>query len=130
MKKYLTVSCVLQLAQCLVSNAPYFRNDSRPLVLAHRGDMGHFPEHTIGSYSSAHSAGVDFVELDIQITKDGHLVTNHDPTLKETTDIMAYPEYKDRMVNVTFPLPYENTYLNDFLINDFTLEELKGLAKV
>jgi len=49
----------------LISKAPYLRNSSRPLVLAHRGDSGAFPEHTYAAYSSAYVQGADFVELDI-----------------------------------------------------------------
>ena len=67
----LVSSILVGKIQSAVSNAPYMRNESRPLVLAHRGDMGAFPEHTYGAYSSAYISGVDFVELDIQISKDG-----------------------------------------------------------
>ena len=67
----LVISILVGKIQNLVSNAPYLRNESRPLVIAHRGDMGAFPEHTFGAYSSAYISGVDFVELDIQISKDG-----------------------------------------------------------
>ena len=51
--------------------------------------------------------------------------------MKEVSNIEEHlDEYKDRMVNVSFPLPYNNTYLNDFLIHDFTLAELKKLKKI
>jgi glycerophosphoryl diester phosphodiesterase len=70
------------------NKAPYFYSENgTPLVIAHRGAMGVFPEHTNGSYSSAYMEGVDFVELDLQITKDGQLITSHDPTLKDVSDI-------------------------------------------
>ena len=42
------------LVYSLISKAPYLRNLSRPLVLAHRGDSGSFPEHTYAAYSSAY----------------------------------------------------------------------------
>jgi len=88
-----------------------------------------FPEHTIGSYSSAYYYGADFVELDIQITKDGHLVTSHDPTLKETTNVESFgSKWKSRENNYIFP-PYDNVYVNDYLIHDFTLAELKLLRR-
>ena len=58
--------------------------------------MGIFPEHTRPSYSSAYTEGVDFVELDLQITKDGHFVTSHDPCLKETTNIEDFDEFVSR----------------------------------
>ena len=58
-------SLLIGKIQSLVSNAPYLRNESRPLILAHRGDMGSFPEHTFAAYSSAYISGVDFVEIDL-----------------------------------------------------------------
>lgn len=73
--------------------------------------------------------GADYVELDLQITKDGHLVTSHDPCLKETTDIEAYTSiFGSRKGNFEF-FPYGNKYPNDYLIKDFTLAELKMLRR-
>lgn len=118
------------MSVALHSKAPYFVNKTRPLILGHRGSTGLFPEHTFGSYSSAFNEGVDFVELDIQITKDGHLICNHDPTLKESTNIEEHADkFEDRRGNFTFGFPYENTYNGDFLIHDFTLAELKTLKR-
>ena len=111
-----------------ISNANFFYNKTRPFVVAHRGSSGQFPEHSLGAYSSAYFYGADYVELDLQITKDGHLVTNHDPCLKETTNVEEFPEFANRMGNYTF-LPYTNVYSNDFLIHDFTLAELKILRR-
>jgi glycerophosphoryl diester phosphodiesterase len=56
------------LTTAKLSNAPYFYNKTRPLVIAHRGASGQFPEHSVGSYSSAYYYGADYVELDLQIT--------------------------------------------------------------
>lgn len=73
--------------------------------------------------------GADYVELDLQITKDGHLVTSHDPTLKDTTDVEDYEfMFGSRKGNYTF-VPYTNVYNNDYLIKDFTLAELKMLRR-
>jgi glycerophosphoryl diester phosphodiesterase len=83
----------------------------------------------VGSYSSAYHYGADFVELDIQITKDDHLVTSHDPCLKDTTNIENYEfMYASRKANYTF-MPYTNIYNDDYLIKDFTLSELKMLRR-
>ena len=59
--------------------------DPLPLVIAHRGDSAHRPENTLASFASALELGVELVELDIQLTKDGHVVVIHDPTLDRTT---------------------------------------------
>ncbi len=55
------------------------------LVVAHRGDWRNFPENSIAAIESAVRMGVDVVELDVQRTKDGHLILMHDKTLDRTT---------------------------------------------
>jgi glycerophosphoryl diester phosphodiesterase len=57
-----------------------------PLVIAHRGDSAHRPENTLASFASALEIGADFVEFDVQLTRDGHVVVIHDPALDRTTD--------------------------------------------
>ena len=56
------------------------------IIIGHRGASGHAPEHTIPSYDLAIRIGVDYIEQDLQMTKDGVLVVMHDPTLSRTTD--------------------------------------------
>jgi len=67
------------------------------------------------------------------LTKDGHLVTSHDPCLKECTNVEDHLDlYGDRMGSWNgddWGPPYTNTYVDDYLIHDFTLEELKGLRR-
>lgn len=55
------------------------------LVVAHRGDWRNFPENSISAIESAVKMGVDIVEIDVQRTKDGHLILLHDATLDRTT---------------------------------------------
>jgi len=55
-----------------------------PLVVAHRGASGTRPEHTFASYDRAIEMGADYIELDLQVTKDGVLVVMHDTTLNRT----------------------------------------------
>lgn len=57
-----------------------------PLIIAHRGDSAHRPENTLASFASALELGAELVELDVQLTGDGHVVVLHDPTLDRTTD--------------------------------------------
>jgi glycerophosphoryl diester phosphodiesterase len=54
-------------------------------VMAHRGNMSEFPENTMVSFESAVALGSDWLELDIQRTKDGHLVVTHDASTKRVT---------------------------------------------
>ena len=54
------------------------------LVIGHRGASGYAPEHTFASYDLALRLGADYIEQDLQLTKDGVLVALHDPTLDRT----------------------------------------------
>jgi glycerophosphoryl diester phosphodiesterase len=54
------------------------------LAIGHRGASGYAPEHTIASYDLALQLGADYIEQDLQLTKDGVLVAMHDPTLDRT----------------------------------------------
>jgi glycerophosphoryl diester phosphodiesterase len=56
------------------------------LVIAHRGTSAHFPENTAASFDHALSLGVDAIEFDLRISRDGHVVVIHDPTVDRTTD--------------------------------------------
>ncbi|MEN9687169.1 MAG: hypothetical protein RL381_181 [Actinomycetota bacterium] len=49
---------------------------------AHRGDSSSFRENTIAAIKSAIDRGADVVEIDIRLTKDGHVVVIHDPTFE------------------------------------------------
>jgi glycerophosphoryl diester phosphodiesterase len=50
----------------------------RPLVIAHRGWSGRYPENTTVAIRAALRLGVDLVEIDVHETKDGQLVVFHD----------------------------------------------------
>jgi len=54
------------------------------LNIGHRGASGYAPEHTIAAYDLALDMGADYIEQDLQITKDGVLVALHDKTLNRT----------------------------------------------
>jgi glycerophosphoryl diester phosphodiesterase len=55
-------------------------------IIAHRGASGHAPEHTFAAYDRAVAMGADYLEQDLHVTADGHLVVLHDDTLDRTTD--------------------------------------------
>jgi len=52
--------------------------------IAHRGASGRFPENTRLAFDKAIAAGADMIELDCQLTQDGHVVIFHDEKLKRT----------------------------------------------
>lgn len=54
-------------------------------VAMHRGDWRNFPENSKGAILSSITLGADIVELDVQRTKDGRFILNHDATLDRTT---------------------------------------------
>ncbi|NQY11814.1 MAG: glycerophosphodiester phosphodiesterase [Flavobacteriales bacterium] len=80
------------------------------IVIAHRGMPYHCPESTLPSYILAREIGADYLEADIQRTKDGVLVVFHDDDLKRTTNVVS-----------VFPNRANEP------ISSFTLEELQKL---
>lgn len=55
-------------------------------VAAHRGWSEKYPENTMEAFRAALTLGVDQIEFDVHMTKDGHLVIMHDHTVDRTTD--------------------------------------------
>lgn len=93
------------------------------IIIAHRGASGYRPEHTIESYRLAAEMGADFLEPDLVITKDGHLVCRHENNIIDTTDVADRvgfePRYKEKII--------DGVLQKGFFTEDFTLEELKTL---
>ncbi|WP_055566179.1 MULTISPECIES: glycerophosphodiester phosphodiesterase family protein [Streptomyces] len=56
------------------------------LTIGHRGVMGVEPENTLRSFVAAQAAGLDLIELDLHLSKDGALVVMHDADVARTTD--------------------------------------------
>jgi len=57
----------------------------RPLVYAHRGGAALRPENTIAAFDHGVSCGVDGLEFDVHLSRDGVVVVHHDDTLDRTT---------------------------------------------
>ncbi|HYA30105.1 MAG TPA: glycerophosphodiester phosphodiesterase family protein [Acidobacteriota bacterium] len=55
--------------------------------VAHRGASGEYPENTRLAFAKAIAAGVDMIELDCQVSLDGHVVIFHDEKLKRTAGV-------------------------------------------
>lgn len=51
------------------------------LLIGHRGARGLSPENTLASIDKAIEHGVDMVEIDVRVTKDGVAILHHDPML-------------------------------------------------
>ncbi|MBK9522186.1 MAG: hypothetical protein KBA96_05280 [Rhodocyclaceae bacterium] len=59
----------------------------RPAVIAHRGASYLAPEETRPAFLMARELGADYLEFDIQRTKDGVLIALHDDDLSRTTNV-------------------------------------------
>jgi glycerophosphoryl diester phosphodiesterase len=94
-----------------------------PVVIGHRGACGYVPEHTLTSYFIAMQDGVDFVEPDLVMTRDGVLVARHENEIGGTTDVARHPQYADRRTTKTI----DGVAHAGWFTEDFTLAELKGL---
>lgn len=57
---------------------------NKPLLIGHRGAAGHVLENTLGSIEKAIELGVHYVEIDLRLTRDGHVVVLHDATVDRT----------------------------------------------
>jgi glycerophosphoryl diester phosphodiesterase len=66
------------------------KNDSnhkhKIIVVAHRGASGYAPENTIAAFNKAIELEADYIELDVQMSKDGELVVIHDSNVTRTTN--------------------------------------------
>ncbi|EKR08781.1 glycerophosphodiester phosphodiesterase [Leptospira kirschneri] len=66
------------------------RNDlKRPLVFAHRGFSGEFPENTMIAFQKAIREKVDLIELDVTLSEDREVVVIHDDDLDRTTKLVG-----------------------------------------
>ncbi|QLH21097.1 glycerophosphodiester phosphodiesterase family protein [Streptomyces sp. Rer75] len=81
-----------------------------PVTVAHRGASAYAPENTLAAVDAADDLGIDWVENDVQRTRDGELIIMHDTTLNRTTDVEEV--FPDRA-------PWK--------ISDFTLDEIEKL---
>jgi glycerophosphoryl diester phosphodiesterase len=59
---------------------------TRPIVLAHAGGEDAHPHSTPYGYADSVAANVDLIDLDVQLSKDGVLVVQHDDTIDRTTN--------------------------------------------
>lgn len=84
------------------------------IVIAHRGASGYLPEHTLAAYALGHGMGADFIEPDLVLTKDGHLICLHDIYLQATTNVEQL--FPDRARDD-----------GRWYAADFTLEEIRRL---
>jgi glycerophosphoryl diester phosphodiesterase len=56
-----------------------------PTISGHRGAAGYAPENTMAAFSVGWQREADLLELNVQFTRDGHVVVIHDSSLERTT---------------------------------------------
>jgi len=69
-----------------------------PKVIGHRGAKAYAPENTLASIHTAADLGIEWVEVDVKLTKDGVAVLFHDDTLERCTSgsgLVAETNYAD-----------------------------------
>lgn len=104
-----------------VAAAGFAVGPGKKTLIAHRGASAYAPENTLPAYRLAIEQGADFVEQDLQITRDGVLVCMHDLTLERTTD--AARVFADRYREQTAA----GKVVRRWPVADFTLEEVRRL---
>jgi glycerophosphoryl diester phosphodiesterase len=100
--------------------------ENRPLVIGHRGAAGYLPDHTLEGYKLAIKLGADYIEPDLVVTKDGHLVARHEPNITSTTDVASHQEFAGRKRTAVVDGATEEGWF----VSDFTLRELRTLRAV
>jgi glycerophosphoryl diester phosphodiesterase len=123
----LSALATLGLAACTTPGAPTALptlDGKPPLVVAHRGASGYLPEETLEAYVRAIDLGADVIEMDLLSTRDGVLVTRHDPNLAISTDVATHPEFASRKKT----MQVDGETQTGWFVQDFTLAELKTLG--
>lgn len=105
---------LILLALLLVTASAQYKQKT---LVAHRGASAYAPEHTLEAYRLALQQGADYVEQDLQITKDGVLVCLHDLTLERTTNVEEIFPDRFKLEGTT----------KRWYVSDFTLNEIKQL---
>ena len=102
---------------------PALGKPKRPIVIAHRGASGLRPEHTLTGYRLAIAQGADFIEPDLVLTRDGHMVVRHENEVSGTTDVAKHSEFAARKTTKII----DGEKVEGWFTEDFTLAELKTL---
>ncbi|MCM3708919.1 glycerophosphodiester phosphodiesterase family protein [Sporosarcina luteola] len=79
MKKGVLLSLLILLSACSTASMAASLPADKFLIIAHRGASAYAPEHSLLSYGLAVQMKADYIELDVHMTKDGELVSMHDP---------------------------------------------------
>ena len=97
----------------ILSGATLFAQNEK-LIIAHRGASGYLPEHTLESKALAFGQKADYLEQDLAMTKDNHIIVIHDHFLDQLTDVAK-------------KFPNRKRADGRYYVIDFTLAEIQTL---
>ncbi|MFC0524842.1 glycerophosphodiester phosphodiesterase [Pontibacillus salicampi] len=82
------LGCLLLIGTLVLQQFDIVRTSTltKPTIIPHRGASAYAPEHTIAAYELGETMNGDYIELDLQMTKDNHLIVMHDETVNRTTN--------------------------------------------
>jgi len=91
-----------------------------PILVAHRGYSGRYPENTLLAYQAAYHHGARYMELDLQLTCDRVPVLHHDASMKRMAGIDV--DIRDTKVKhfKAMHASYSERFKDEFLDNEFT----------
>lgn len=108
---FIVIMVVLQIIppKKTVENNPFIKKDDQGVMIAaHRGGKHLNPENTFKAFDySLNNYDIDILELDLVMTKDGHLVSIHDETINRSSDVEEITGSSE-----------------DYFVKDHTLDEL------
>jgi len=88
------------------------RGIKAPLVIAHRGASKLAPENTMASFRKALELGAGGIELDVHLSRDGHLVVIHDEQLGRTSNGNGF--VKDKTLDELKSLDFGSWFSPEF----------------
>jgi glycerophosphoryl diester phosphodiesterase len=108
---------------------------SGPLAIAHRGGAALAQENSLAAFALASGLGLRYLETDVRVTSDGHLVCFHDETLDRVTTATgpvrskSLHELRALQINAMEPIPTFDEALEAFPDQCFTIDskDLAGL---
>jgi glycerophosphoryl diester phosphodiesterase len=99
-----------------------------PLAIAHRGGAGLAQENSMLAFALASGLGLGYLETDLRVSSDGHLVCFHDETLQRVTSATGPVRWKSLRelralrINGTEPIPTFDEALDTFPNQCFTVD--------
>ena len=106
------LSMAIMMSGMIMGSSAMAADSNEKIVIAHRGASGYLPEHTLPAKAMAYAQGADYLEQDLVMTKDDHLVVLHD-------------HYLDRVTDVADRFPDRARKDGRYYAIDFTLDEIR-----